>query len=248
MRCVILGSTWMCSCFLSFLWWVGWSAVSVSRRVFAMSLVAPLWPEKAWFAGILLLLIQPPLTLPCGPACFGSLAASLLPGCQRADPSHREDLKRSFWKLYFSWRAACVLPGCLRSSTLRLFRSQWWIFCGLCQRRGIALVHATVPVVVVFLIHLCYGKGLSVSAVKGCNSALNFVLALKGGDLASFREITMLLRRFLTNRWSCLASSPCLGHRSGSSEFDWCSIWAFTDMRGVFSGTGNSLLADPCLS
>ena len=31
----------------------------------AMSLVAPLWPEKEWFADLLLLLTQPPLALPC---------------------------------------------------------------------------------------------------------------------------------------------------------------------------------------
>ena len=47
-----------------------------------------------------------------------------------------------------------------------------------------------------FLIHLCHHKGLSVSAVKGYSSALNSVLALKGRDLASSREITMLLRSF----------------------------------------------------
>ena len=47
-----------------------------------------------------------------------------------------------------------------------------------------------------FLIHL-HGKGLSVSAVKGYSSALNSVLALKGRDLTSSREITMLLRSFL---------------------------------------------------
>ena len=47
-----------------------------------------------------------------------------------------------------------------------------------------------------FLIHLRHDKGLSISAVKGYSSALNSVLALKGWDLASSREITMLLRRF----------------------------------------------------
>ena len=30
-----------------------------------MTLVAPLWPEKEWFADLLLLLTQPPLALPC---------------------------------------------------------------------------------------------------------------------------------------------------------------------------------------
>ena len=47
-----------------------------------------------------------------------------------------------------------------------------------------------------FLIHLHHDKGLSVSAVKGYSSALNSVLALKGRDLASSREITMLLHSF----------------------------------------------------
>ena len=47
-----------------------------------------------------------------------------------------------------------------------------------------------------FLIHLRHDKGLSVSAVKCYSSALNSVLALKGWDLASSREITMLLRSF----------------------------------------------------
>ena len=44
--------------------------------------------------------------------------------------------------------------------------------------------------------HLRHDKGLSVSVVKGYSSAFNSVLALKGRDLASSREITMLLRSF----------------------------------------------------
>ena len=88
------------------------------------------------------------------------------------------------------------LLECLRSSTSRLHQSRWQIFCGWCRGRGVAPVNATVPVVVDFLIHLRHDKGLSVSAVKGYSSALNSVLALKGRDLASSREITMLLRSF----------------------------------------------------
>ena len=70
----------------------------------------------------------------------------------------------------------------------------------ICRGRGVAPVNPTVPIVVDFLTHLRHDKGLSVSAVKGYNSALNSVLnsvlALKGRDLASSREITMLLRSF----------------------------------------------------
>ena len=45
---------------------VGWviARVQESSRV-AMTLVAPLWPEKEWFADFLLLLTQPSLALPC---------------------------------------------------------------------------------------------------------------------------------------------------------------------------------------
>ena len=103
-------------------------------------------------------------------------------------------LKRHFRKSGFSGRAARVLSGCLRDSSSRLYQSRWQIFCGWCRGRGVASVNATVPVVVDFVIHLRLDKGLSVSAVKGYSSALYSVLALKGRDLASSREIAMLLR------------------------------------------------------
>ena len=120
----------------------------------------------------------------------------LPPRRPRAEPSCVATLKRRFRKSGFSGRAAGVLSRCLRSSTSRLCQSRWQIFCGWCRGSGVAPVNATVPVVVDFLIHLRHGKGLSVSAVKGYSSALNSVLALKGQDLASSREITMLLRSF----------------------------------------------------
>ena len=114
----------------------------------------------------------------------------------RAEPSRVATLKRHFRKSGFLGRSAQVLSGCLRSSTLRLYQSRWQIFCGWCRGRGVAPVNATVPVVVDFLIHLRHDKGLSVCAVKGYSSALNLVLALKGRDLASSRENTMLLCSF----------------------------------------------------
>ena len=120
----------------------------------------------------------------------------LPPRHPRAEPLRVATLKRQFRKSGFSGRAAGVLSGCFRSSTSRLYQSRWQIFCGWCRGRGVAPVNTTVLVVVDFLIHLRHDKGLSVSAVKGYSSALNSVLALKGRDLASSREITMLLRSF----------------------------------------------------
>ena len=121
---------------------------------------------------------------------------SLPPRRPRVELSLVATLKCHFRKSGFSGRAARVLSGCLRDSTSRLYQSRWQIFCGWFRGRGVAPVNATVPVVVDFLIQLRHDKGLSVSAVKGYSSALNSVLALKGRDLASSREITMLLRSF----------------------------------------------------
>ena len=131
-----------------------------------------------------------------GQSASAALLQPLPPRRPRAEPSRVATLKRHFRKSGFSGRAARVLSGCLRSSTSRLYQSRWRIFCGWCRGRGVAPVNATVPVVVDFLIHLRHDKGLSVSGVKGYSSALNSVLALKGRDLASSREITMLLRSF----------------------------------------------------
>ena len=132
------------------------------------------------------------------PAVVGQSASAaplqpLPPRRPRAEPSRVVTLKRHFRKSGFSGRAAKVLSGCFRSSTSRLCQSRWQIFCSWCRGRGFTPVNATVPVVVDFLIHLRHDKGLSVSAVKGYSSALNSVFALKGRDLASSREITMLL-------------------------------------------------------
>ena len=166
--------------------------VQESSRV-AMTLVAPLWPEKEWFADLLLLLTQPPLALPCWDKLLRQPHCSLFHQGVHALNLHA-------WRLYrksgFSGRAARVLSGVLRESSSRLYKSRWRIFCGWCRGRSVAPVNASVPVVVDFLIHLRQDKGLSVSAVKGYCSALNSVLALKGLDLAASREITTLLRSF----------------------------------------------------
>ena len=171
--------------------------VQQSSRV-AMTLVAPLWPEKEWFADLLLLLTQPPLVLPCWDRLLRQPHCNLFHQGAHALNLHEgvATLKRHYRKSGFSGRAARVLSGVLRESSSRLYQSRWKIFCGWCRGRSVAPVNASVPVVVDFLIHLRQDKGLSVSAVKGYCSALNSVLALKGRDLAASREITTLLRSF----------------------------------------------------
>ena len=139
---VILGTTWIFTAFPPFAL-VGRviARVQQSSRV-AMTLVAPLWPEKEWFADLLLLLTQPPLVLPCWdrllrqPHCNlfhqGAHALNLHAWRLSSDTTEsrafREGLPR-------------VLSGVLRESSSRLYQSRWKIFCGWC--RGRALLQST---------------------------------------------------------------------------------------------------------
>ena len=152
----------------------------------AMTLVAPLWPEKEWFTDLLLLLTQPPLALPW----WDSLLRQ--PHCNL--------FHQGVHALYLhAWRLSSV------TSESRAFREGLLESCqgasdppprSSTSRGGRSSVVGVVEGALDFLIHLRHDKGLSVSAVKGHSSALNLVLALKGRDLASSREITMLLRSF----------------------------------------------------
>ena len=187
MRFAILGTTWTCTRSLSFLWSVACRDDSGRTPLAREGVVRR--PSSS---------TDPTTSRPAlvGQSAPAAPLQSLPPRHPRVEPSRVATLKRHFQKSGFSGSAARVLSGCLRDSTSRLYQSRWQIFCGWCRGRGVAPVNATVPVVVDFLIHLCHDKGLSVSAVKGYSSALNSVLALKGRDLASSREITMLLRSF----------------------------------------------------
>ena len=163
----------------------------------------------------------------CRPALVGQPAASATlqsfpPRRPRVEASRVATLKRHFRKSGFLGRAARVLL--VRESSSLLYQSRWQIFCGWCRGRGVAPVNATVLVVVDFLIHLRLDKGLSVSAVKSYSSALNSVLALKGRDLATSREIPMLLRNFSRSVDPVELHPPRLGHFSGCSEPDWGSV------------------------
>ena len=169
--------------------------VQQSSRV-AMTLVAPLWPEKELFADLLLLLTQPPLVLPCWDRLLRQPHCNLFHQGAHALNLHAWRLSSDTTESRAFREGLLVLSGVLRESSSRLYQSRWKIFCGWCRGRSVAPVNASVPVVVDFLIHLRQDKGLSVSAVKGYCSALNSVLALKGLDLAVSREITTLLRSF----------------------------------------------------
>ena len=133
---------------------------------------------------------------PVGPAASAAPLQLLPPGCPCIEPSRVATLQRLLRKSGVSRGAALEMSGCIRESTARLYQAKWLSFCGWCRRRGTAPVNATVPLIVDFFIHLRRDWGLSVSAIKGYRATLNSVLTLKGLDLATSRELSMLSRSF----------------------------------------------------
>ena len=82
-----------------------------------MTLVAPLWPEKAWFADLLLLLTQPPLALPLWDRLLRQPHFHRFHGGVHALNLHAWRLLR---KSGFSRDGACEVSDCVRESTTRL--------------------------------------------------------------------------------------------------------------------------------
>ena len=120
-------------------------------------------------------------------------ALQLLPRRRpRPEPSRMATLKRLLRKSGFSSRASSELSGCVRESTAHLYQSQWHSFCGWCRGRGVTPVDATMPMIVDFLIHLRRDKGFSLSVLKGYRSTINSVFTVKGMDLSTSRELSML--------------------------------------------------------
>ena len=162
----------------------------------SMTLIAPLWPEKSWFADLLLLLTQPPLALPLwdrllrqphfhrfhGGVCALNLHAWRLSSVSSESQAFRGEL--------------CASCPYVSESTACLYQSQWLSFCSWCRGRSITPIDATIPVIVDFLIHLREDKGFSLSALKGYRSTINSVFTLKGLDLANSKELSMLFRSF----------------------------------------------------
>ena len=140
---------------------VGWVIARVQESsLVAMTLIAPLWPEKEWFADLLLLLTQPPLALPCWDMLLRQPHCSLFHQGVHALKLHAWTLSSDTTESRaFREELLESCQGFSRRSSSRLYQSRWKIFCGWCRGRGVAPANATVPVVVDFLIHLRQDKG-----------------------------------------------------------------------------------------
>ena len=100
----------------------------------SMTLAAPLGPEKAWFADLLLLLTQPPLTLPLWDRLQRQPHFHRFHGGVRARNLHAwrlSSVSSESWVFRERLHARC--PKCVRESTACLYQSQWLFFYNWCR-------------------------------------------------------------------------------------------------------------------
>ena len=155
-----------------------------------------------------------------GPTTTPAALQSLPRRSPRPEPSRMATLKHLLGKSGFSRRASRELSGCIRESTAHLYQLQWLSFCGWCRGRGVAPVDATIPVIVDFLIHLHRDKGFSFSALKGYRSTINSVFTVKGMDLLTSRELSMLFHSFAKSCSPLDLRPPSLGCGTGPPKLN----------------------------
>ena len=84
----------------------------------------------------------------------------------------------------------------VKSSSGKLYQGKWQIFVEWCQEEQVPPDRVTIPQLARFFHHLRKDKQLSISAVEGYRAALNQVFTLKGMDLATSPEISLLFKHF----------------------------------------------------
>ena len=172
------------------------SRVRQSRNC-SMTLVAPLWADRDWFADLLLLLTHQPLALPLWDDVVHQPHNDLLhPGVPALKLHAWRLSSNSFESRAFREERRATCPDA-SVSPLQMSTSQSGLHFVIGVVDGaLPPVSASVPLIVDFFRHLVRGKGLSVPAVRGYRASLNSVFALKGRYLAASREVSMLFRSF----------------------------------------------------
>ncbi|XP_068243498.1 uncharacterized protein [Palaemon carinicauda] len=113
-----------------------------------------------------------------------------------AKASRLETIQRLLTERGFSQQVAERMSRHLRKSSARVYQAKWRVFCGWCRGRGISPLDATIPAIAEFLVYLREEMRLSVSAVKGYRSALSLAFRLKGMDISSSLELSLLIRSY----------------------------------------------------
>ena len=161
-----------------------------------LTLVAPHWAQRPWFADLLLLSLAPPVVLPSRRDLLR------LPRSRHLYPDlHR--LKLHAWRLQrftraagFSSAVAVQSSLARRPSSRALYQHRWSVYRSWCRDQGHSVSRPTLAKIADFLYWLRFTKGLSVSSLRGYRSALSAVFHFHLPSLSSDAVLRDLLRSF----------------------------------------------------
>ena len=161
-----------------------------------LTLVAPHWARRPWFADLLLLSLAPPVVLPSRRDLLR------LPRSRHLYPDlHR--LRLHAWRLQRFTRAAGFSSAVTEQSSLArrpssraLYQHRWSVYRSWCHDQGHSVSRPTLAKIADFLYWLRFTKGLSVSSLRGYRSALSAVFRFHLPSLSSDPVLRDLLRSF----------------------------------------------------
>ena len=165
-----------------------------------LTLVAPFWPLRPWFADLLDLLVEVPVLLPpSGPA-----PSAPLPPVSREPPRAGADwisrCQRSARHFGFSAGVARQLAFSGRPSTRLNYQSKWSTYRAWCHSHGHSVSCPTVPKIADFLLYLRRSLHLSYSTIASYRSMLSAAFRFLLPELSSHPVLHDLLRSFRVER------------------------------------------------
>ena len=161
-----------------------------------LTLIAPYWPQRPWFADLLHLSLAPPVALP--------LRRDLL----RLPQSHclyqgLPRLRLHAWRLRcftraagFSSAVAAQASLSRRPSSRKAYQLKWQVYRQWCHSHGHSSSNPSLAKTADFLCWLHSSKHLGVSSIKGYRSMLSAVFRFQLPSLSSHPVLRDLLRSF----------------------------------------------------
>ena len=154
-----------------------------------LTLVAPHWAQRPWFADLLLLSLAPPVVLPSRRDLLR------LPRSRHLYPDlHR--LRLHAWRLSSASHERLQSSLARRPSSRALYQHRWSVYRSWCRDQGHSVSRPTLAKIADFLYWLWFTKGLSVSSLRGYRSALSAVFRFHLPSLSSDPVLRDLLRSF----------------------------------------------------
>ena len=159
-----------------------------------LTLIAPYWPQRPWFADLLHLSLAPPVAPPRPPA---PASVSLpLSGSPKASASCLERLRRFTRAAGFSSTVAAQASLSRRPSSCKAYQLKWQVYRQWCHSHGHSSSNPSLAKAADFLCWLHSSKHLGVSSIKGYRSMLSAVFRFQLPSLSSHPVFRDLLRSF----------------------------------------------------